>query len=171
MTPARKLCLLGDFSVGKTSLVRRYMHDAFSLDYQATVGVHVHEHADQIETDQGAVPLSLTLWDIEGSRHGEDLVTTYILGSSGALVVGDVTRPDVLTSMRKHADRFLEVLPGRPILFAMNKCDLLAKDAWPDGEELVKTYGYELLHTSALTGFSVRPAVHSLARRILELGA
>jgi len=171
MALAKKLCLLGDFSVGKTSLVRRYIHDEFSLDYHATVGVHVHEHTDQIETSRGAISLAQLIWDVEGSRFGEDLVTNYILGSAGALIVGDATRRDVLSSMDQHAQRFLSILPGRPVVFAMNKCDLLTEDEWPDGKGLIESFGGELLHTSALTNQSVRSLFHALARRILEIGA
>ena len=171
MARARKLCLLGDFSVGKTSLTRRYIHDDFSLKYQATVGVQLHEHTDEIETCDGAVTLAQVIWDIEGSRFGEELATSYILGASGALIVGDATRSDAVSSISSHARAFLNVLPGRPVVFAMNKSDLVAKDERPQAEELIKTFGGELVYTSALTGEAVRALFHALGRRMLEIGA
>ena len=171
MALAKKLCLLGDFAVGKTSLIRRYIHNEFSLDYQATVGVQIHQHNDNIETDQGVVPFAQLIWDIEGSRFGEELIANYVLGSAGALIVGDATRNDAIPSMKSHAHTFLGILPGRPIVFAMNKSDLLANDACPNADELIETYGGELVHTSALTGDGVRSLFHSLGRRVLEIGA
>ena len=117
MALAKKLCLLGDFSVGKTSLIRRYIHDEFSRDYHATVGVQVHEYSDDIDTGQGEVSLAQLIWDVEGSKFGAELVASYILGSAGALIVGDATRHDVIASMTSHTRKFLELLPGRPVVF------------------------------------------------------
>ena len=171
MALARKLCLLGDFSVGKTSLIRRYIHDEFSRDYQATVGVQIHQHEDDIDTGEGIVHLAQVIWDIEGSRFGQELVANYILGSAGALIVGDATRGDAVPSMSSHARAFLGILPGRPVVFAMNKSDLLAENEWPKSEELVESFGGELVHTSALTGDGVPSLFHALGLRVLEIGA
>lgn len=171
MALARKLCLLGDFSVGKTSLIRRYVHDDFSLDYRATVGVQVHQYQDEIDTEDGLTQLSQVIWDVEGSRFGRELVTNYILGSAGAVIVGDATRSDAVASMSSHAKTFLDILPGRPVVFAMNKSDLLADPKGTDAEALTETFGGELVHTSALTGTAVRKLFHALGRRVLEIGA
>jgi len=171
MAFARKLCLLGDFSVGKTSLIRRYVHDEFSLNYHATVGVHVHEHTDEIDTCRGVVSFAQLIWDVEGSKSGEELVASYILGSAGALIIGDATRRDAVASMTSHARKFLSILPGRPVVFAMNKSDLLINDERPFADELIETFGGELIYTSALTGDCVRSLFHVLCRRVLEIGA
>ncbi len=171
MAAGKKLCLVGDFSVGKTSLIRRYIHDDFSLNYHATVGVQVHEYQDQVDTKEGLQSFKQVIWDIEGSKFGEALVTNYILGAAGALVVGDATRSDVVTTMISHARHFLGILPGRPIVFAMNKCDLLQVEDRPNGEELIDTFGGEVVHTSALTGESVKVLFHRLCKRVIEIGA
>lgn len=171
MAAGKKLCLIGDFSVGKTSIIRRYIHGDFSLDYHATVGVQVHEYIDQIDKGRGTVPFAQVIWDIEGSKFGQELITNYILGSAGALIVGDVTRRDVIASMTSHARHFLGILPGRPVVFALNKCDLLAIEERPDGNELKEAFGCELLHTSALTGESIKELFRTLCKRVLEIGA
>ena len=64
-----------------------------------------------------------------------------------------------------------EILPGRPVVFAMNKSDLPAGHEGTEEEVLIETYGGELVHTSALTGHAVRPLFRALGRRILEIGA
>lgn len=171
MALAKKLCLLGDFSVGKTSLIRRYVHDDFSLDYRATVGVQVHQYQDEIDTEKGPTPLSQVIWDVEGSRFGRELITSYILGSAGAVIVGDATKSDAVASMTSHARAFLDILPGRPVVFAMNKSDLLTEYKKTDAEALTESFGGELLPTSALTGNAVRSLFHALGRRVLEIGA
>ena len=171
MALARKLCLLGDFSVGKTSLIRRYIHDEFTRDYQATLGVQIHQYEDDIETPTGIVRFAQLIWDIEGSRFGEELVTNYVMGSAGALIVGDATRQEAVPSMESHARAFLAILPGRPIVFALNKSDLLGEGQRLDAEMLVDMFGGELTHTSALTGEGVKSLFHALGRRVLEIGA
>ena len=170
MTVAKKLCLLGDFSVGKSSLIRRYVFDEFSRDYKATVGVQIHEHTDEVEVAGRTVPLAQVIWDVEGSRYGEQLVTSYIMGAAGAVVVGDMTRDDAIKSMSSHAERFLKVLPGRPVVFALNKADLVNPDKRQSGGELIRTFGGEIVHTSALTGDAVGSLFRALGRRILETG-
>ena len=170
-TLARKICLLGDFSVGKTSLIRRYIHDEFSADYHATVGVQIHQYKDSVDTGDHAVELAQVIWDIEGSRFGQELVANYVLGSAGAVVVGDATRRDVVSSMASHARIFLGIMPGRPVVFAVNKCDLVPEHERPRTDGLMKDFGSVVIHTSALTGDAVRPLFHALGRRILEIGA
>lgn len=171
MVAAKKLCLLGDFTVGKTSLIRRYTSGDFSADYRATVGVQLHRRHDDIETDRGVVRLQQVIWDIEGSKFGRELVTKYILGSSGALIIGDVIREDAIRSMESQARRFQEILPGRPVVFALNKSDLVSPAKRPDGAELTKAFDGQVIHTSALTGEAVAKLFHAMCRRILEIGA
>lgn len=171
MALARKVCLLGDFSVGKTSLIRRYIHDDFSLDYKATVGVQVHEHKDDIDIDGETISFTQVIWDIEGTRFGEDLVTSYLLGSAGALIVGDAMRSDVVPSMISHTRKFMDALPGRPVVFAINKVDLVDDRGLSAANQLVDSYGGDVLRTSALTGESVRSSFRALARRIVDIGA
>lgn len=167
----KKLCVLGDFSVGKTSLVRRYIFDDFSEHYVATVGVKIYQHRSLIEIGGEEVDVEQSIWDVEGSQSGKQLVKSYIAGASGALIVGDLTRDDVLDSMTAHAEKFLEYRPGRPLIFALNKADLVPEDARADGAGLVRQFGGQVLRTSALTGDEVVAAFHTMFRRIVEIGA
>jgi small GTP-binding protein len=173
MTVNKKVCIIGAFAAGKTSLVRRYVLDQFSPEYRATLGVNITKFSDEIALPDGeTVPVNQILWDIEGGQDGEALLETYLRGASGALVVGDIGRRDVLDSMASHARRFSELLPGRPMVFALNKVDLVRDpSARPDPTSLRKEFGGLTLFTSAATGEAVRELFHSLAERILEVGA
>ncbi|MDH3474640.1 MAG: hypothetical protein OEM59_13210 [Rhodospirillales bacterium] len=169
----KKICVIGAFGVGKTSLIRRYVLDQFSPDYQATLGVNIYKFSDQVEAPGGGEEtINEIIWDIEGAQEGADLVDTYLRGAAGALVVGDVTREDAVDSMVQHATRFQGVQPGRPVVFALNKMDLLAspEDA-PDGGVLCEEFTGPLLHTSAAAGTAVPELFRALGRRILEIGA
>jgi small GTP-binding protein len=161
----KKICVIGAFGVGKTSLIRRYVLNQFSPDYQATLGVNIYKFSDRVEAPGGGEEtINEIIWDIEGAQEGADLVDTYLRGAAGALVVGDVTREDAVDSMVQHATRFQGVQPGRPVVFALNK------DA-PDGGVLCEEFTGPLLHTSAAAGTAVPELFRALGRRILEIGA
>lgn len=165
-----KIVVLGDFGVGKTSLIRRYVLDEFSEAYRATIGVHLYKHSDTLTAGIGSQPVSLVVWDIEGAPLPGEQTRRYIVGASGALVVGDVTRADPFTAMWEAADMVEEVLPGRPICFALNKSDM-AEVAHPETvNRMTRRYDASVFETSALTGDSVAPVFRALARSILSLG-
>ena len=171
-TLSKKICMLGDFAVGKTSLVRRYVLGEFSPEYQATIGVNVYKYTDRIEGGAaGSVQLQQIIWDIEGSEDRSSLLKTYVHGASGALVVGDLTRPDTLESMARHARTFLGVQPGRPVVFALNKTDLLEPGAAAAAAgNLTGEFGAPACETSALSGAGVPEAFASLERSIVQRG-
>ncbi len=167
----KKICILGDFSVGKTSLVRRYIFDEFTDNYVATVGVKIYRHQSEIKIDNESAKVDQSIWDIEGSHFGEQLVKSYMTGAAGAMIVGDLTRDNTIASMTSHAEKFLEALPGRPVVFALNKADLIPADEQNDGSELVREFGGGVIKTSALTGDDVTAVFHAMFQRIFEIGA
>jgi small GTP-binding protein len=172
MAVGKKICMLGDVGVGKTSLVRRYVHGEFSPDYQTTLGVNIYKYDDQIETESGLVDFKHILWDIEGGLQRESLLDSYIGGSAGAIVVGDVTRNDRHETMQENAQRFRETRPGRPVVFAVNKVDLVEGSAASEAEEeLAKDFRGSVEYTSALTGEAVQRLFRKLAAEILKIQA
>jgi small GTP-binding protein len=172
MAVAKKICMLGDFGVGKTSLVRRYVHGEFSPDYQTTLGVNIYKYADQVSGPTGPVDFRHLLWDIEGGLQRESLLDSYINGAAGAIVVGDVTRPDRIETMRENAMRFQQARPGRPVVFALNKSDLIESDDRADeAESLARDCRGTVQYTSALTGEAVSELFRTLAEQILTIGA
>ena len=172
MAAGKKICMLGDFGVGKTSLVRRYVHNEFSPEYQTTLGVNIYKYTDEVPTDGGPLEFRHLLWDIEGGLQRESLLDSYIGGSAGAIVVGDVTRPDRIETMRENAMRFQRARPGRPVVFALNKSDLIEEDELAKGaESLAKDFRGTVQYTSALTGEAVAALFRSLAQQILTIKA
>lgn len=170
MPVSKKIALLGDFAVGKTSLIRRYVLDQFSPDYQATLGVNVYKHAEAVSQD-GATPveMNMIIWDIESAEPNPEPFDSYLRGSAGAIVVADMTRPETIESLDRQTRRFLGVQPGRPIVFALNKLDLLAEpSAESSVEKLRVEFGAPLLYASAATGEGVSPLFETLARSILQ---
>jgi small GTP-binding protein len=159
---ARKICLLGDFGVGKTSLVSRFIRNTFSERYMTTVGVKV----DSKEVMLGVEPVKLVIWDIAGKSALDALNQTYLRGASGIMLVADGTREPTLRSALYLLMQAKSLLQDPAAVLLVNKFDLV--DRWeilPSTlEELRKTL--PVFESSALTGDGVEPAFQELARRV-----
>jgi small GTP-binding protein len=121
---SKKICLLGDFAVGKTSLVRRFVYDLFDDKYISTIGVKVSRKTVAIPRADEVVELTLMLWDLAGSEEFTHMRGSYLRGSAGALLVCDLTRPETLDSLKTYADDLLGVSPDAQLILAANKRDL-----------------------------------------------
>jgi small GTP-binding protein len=165
MTPAlqKKICVLGAFSVGKTSLVKRYVESVFSEAYLTTVGVKIDKKtvtlADRV--------VHLILWDVAGEDDVSSLRMSYLRGSAGYILVADGTRPatlEVALSLRRRVEADYGPLP---FALLMNKHDLV--DQWQirDTElEALRRDGWWARWSSALTGEGVEDAFQDLAQRV-----
>jgi len=170
-TISKKICLIGDFGVGKTSLIRRFVDRQFSDQYLSTVGVKLSrkllEFDPSVESN-----LQLLIWDIEGSTKFKAIASSYLQGAAGAIVVGDVTRQDTLDRLSEHILRFLEINSQSFVVVALNKADrvddaaliaLMQGLALPDQPRVLAAYS-----TSAKTGKDVDTLFQTLAHRIME---
>ncbi len=134
----KKICLLGDFSVGKTSLIRRFVEGKFSDNYLSTVGVKVSRKSLRITVGTELYNVNLLVWDLEGRTRFKSITPTYLKGSSGAIVVADLTRSDTLSGLDKHIDLFLEINPNGAVAIALNKADLIQLEKL---NKLIELYG------------------------------
>lgn len=129
MTPiiSKKICLLGDFSVGKTSLIRRFVERQFSDEYLCTVGVKISQKTVELASAvQPTFPrVQLLIWDLAGNTRFKSIVPTYLHGSSGAIVVGDISRKVTLDHITNHVELFSSINPKGQIVVALNKSDLV----------------------------------------------
>jgi len=153
-----KICILGELSVGKTSLVRRFVDREFSDRYLTTVGVKISRKLLRVAGGQGGEDerIQLILWDLEGGIGFQEMSATYIRGARAAVVVGDVTRAGTIQAIGSHIDHFRSVNPAGLAIVALNKSDLRKDEPdeqslpWGNRDDVVAT-----LHTSALTGEGV----------------
>jgi small GTP-binding protein len=123
---AKKICLIGDFGVGKTSLVRRYIESSFSDNYLSTVGVKIARKTLEIsDRSQKNIDLQLMIWDIEGSTKFKSISTSYLQGAKGAIIVADASRMDTVVNVNAHIRTFTAVNPHGSIVVALNKSDLV----------------------------------------------
>ena len=160
----KKVCMLGGFGVGKTSLVRRYVQSIFSDAYLTTIGVKIEKRMVNV----GAADVALILWDIAGEDEVTTIRTSYLRGAAGYFLVVDVTRGETLEVAKSIQARVTSEIGSVPFLFLFNKTDL--KEDWEIPEQFLedlKDAGCVVLRTSAKTGEGVEEAFQELAKRMV----
>lgn len=160
----KKVCLLGDFAVGKTSLVRRYVYKRFDDKYISTIGVRVNRKTVVVPCGSGVVELVMMLWDLAGSEEFDRLRSSYLRGASGAVWVCDMTRPETLESLTLYSNILLDVAPGAQLVVAANKRDLVEelRIVPSQVEAAAGSLGLPYYLTSAKTGDEVKGLFHHL---------
>jgi small GTP-binding protein len=164
---SKKVCLVGDVAVGKTSLVRRFVYDLFDGEYLSTIGVKVSRKTQLIPRANDIVDVHMMLWDLAGSQRFSGLRASYLRGAAGAVLVCDLTRPKTLDSLSSYVDDLRTISPGSQLVLAANKSDLTAEQrlASEQIEKAAARFGAPFYLTSAKTG----DGVPDLFRRMAEL--
>ena len=160
----RKVCIIGDFAVGKTSTVARFVHNVFSEKYLTTVGVKID--TKEIATDDGR-EVKMVIWDIAGTDRFSAVEFSYLRGANGYLLVVDGTRAETLAVARSLRAEAEERYGALPFVTLLNKSDLA--DAWEIDDEQVaelEREGFRPLRTSAMAGDNVEQAMKALAALI-----
>lgn len=160
-----KLVMLGEQSVGKTSIITRFMYDTFDYNYQPTIAVDFLSKTVYLEDRT----VRFQLWDTAGQERFRSLTSSYIRDCSVAVVVYDVCNRQSFTAVRKwvtdvKADRGASVT----IVVLGNKCDLGDKRqvSVEEGEELAKELGVKLCEVSAKSGDNVKSTFKSIAESL-----
>lgn len=160
----RKVCMLGSFAVGKSSLARRFAEDTFSDTYRTTLGVKI----DKKVVEAAGEPVTMIVWDVQGDDDELRVVPAYLRGMSGYLLVVDRSRPYTIATaldLVSHVDR----LAGEvPFVLAMNKSDL--RDEWQAEDSSLATLtsrAVASIETSAKLGIGVETCFEELAHSVL----
>lgn len=161
----KKVCLLGAFAVGKTSLVQRYVHSIFSEKYHTTVGVRI----EKTQVRANDTDVDLIIWDLHGEDDFQHVRLSYLKGSSGCIYVADGTREKTLVTalnLKKLAENTIGEIP---CVLVINKLDL--KDQWeinPLVLDDMNRKGMMIFQTRAKTGEEVQQAFQLLAQKMME---
>ena len=165
----KKICMLGDGAVGKTSLIRRFVFDEFKDDYIMTIGTKVTKKPLAFMADDGTdINLNLMIHDILGHAKFEALHKSYYAGSKGALIVIDLTRKETLDRVNWWHDGFTDVAGKVPITIVGNKNDLEHEHQMTSQEvqEVAEGIGALFYLTSAKSGENVERIFNNMGRRV-----
>jgi hypothetical protein len=161
----KKVCLLGAASVGKTSLVRRFVQGIFSDRYLTTLGVRIDRKIVSTPSSEA----TLIIWDLAGEDEFATIQRSYLRGASGYILVADGLRPATLDKALELQTTAKEVLGAVPFVLALNKADL--SEEWSVLEsriEDLRTRGWRVCQTSAKTGSGVNEMFTLLAEHLVS---
>jgi len=166
-TITKKICLIGDGAVGKTSLISRFVHNRYDDKYIQTIGTKVSRKNIRISDD---LVLILLIYDVLGQKRVQPLHDRYYLGSSGVIVVCDITRRPTVEHVESWLKSFYSVVGYVPTICLANKTDLMGsaqvtKESYKMATERLGCPG---MFTSAKTGENVEKAFSLLAEKLLD---
>ena len=160
----KKVCMIGAFAVGKTSLVARFVKSMFSDKYLTSVGVKI----DKKVLNAGGTDVMLMLWDLAGEDEMHKVAMSSLNGAAGYLLVVDGTRRATLETALDLRRRVEEAVGPLPYVMVVNKADLAAE--WEVDAEVLTTLakqGVTVVKASAKSGEGVEQAFGDLAKRIV----
>lgn len=160
----KKICMLGAYGVGKTSLIRRYVESIFDEKYLITVGVRIEKK----RVDLDDLHVELLLWDIAGVEDRYSVPSHYVRGASGYILVIDGTRAQTVEVALDLIDQIGEDVGKLPFVLALNKSDLV--EQWEVSEPMLEPFERlqcPVLRSSARTGEGVEEAFVALTRLLV----
>ncbi len=163
---AFKFVIIGDHTVGKTSLIRQFVEGKFSHDYRATIGLNIFAHNFDFQGNE----ISVSLWDLGAQQFFKRFRKIYYNGAEAAFIVFDLTRRESFDNVKSWYKEISELIEETniPIVIIGNKSDLTEQRliSTEEGEELAKSVsktGSSYIETSALTGNNVKDAFELIA--------
>lgn len=159
---AKKVLLVGNFGVGKTSLIKRFVLNEFSEDYISTIGVRVSSKT-LIVNDQ---EVKLLIWDVAGVKDNEKVPKAYFLGASAAMYVFDLSREETYLNLENQLNSVKELSGLSNLIIVGNKKDLVSQEKIEEIKNIV-SLDIDLI-TSAKENDNVEDAFISLTQLSLK---
>jgi len=161
----KKICMLGTYAVGKTSLVRKYVESIFDERYLTTIGVKI----DKKQVNVSGRQVNMVLWDLAGKDDLAQIRPSHLRGASGYILVADGCRESTLEQAIAIQEKSAEQLGPVPFVLALNKADLAAEWQIREAEiERLTEKGWTCFRTSAKTGAEVEALFLHLAQKMLS---
>lgn len=168
-----KVLVIGELGTGKTSFIKRYVHQFFSQNYRATIGV---DFALKVLNWDNNTIIRLQLWDIAGQERFGNMTRVYYKEALGAFIVFDVTRSatfDAVVKWKQDLDSKVQLPNGEPIpcILLANKCDQTKQGIVSDSikmNEFVREHGFATwFETSAKENINIDAAASALVKKII----
>jgi len=167
-----QLLVIGDSSVGKTSLITRYTNGTFKEEYLATVGLDYYSKVEAINNQT----INIKLWDTAGQERYKALTQNYFRNAEGVLLTFDVTNTESFNNLKDWIGSIKTNMESKniflPLIIVGNKIDMeeareINKE---DAEKFVSDNNYKYFETSAKTGEGVDDAIRDLVNQVLNQG-
>ncbi len=166
----RKICLIGDWGVGKTSLIRKFVLDQFDDKYIVTLGTKVTKKRIKFKKNNGdIIDLNLVIWDIMGQEEFKKIQKSAYRGAHAAFIVCDITRKETLDNLSRWRNEIFKIAGIIPIIILVNKADLRGQENF-SLDELAKTaLELKAKHylTSAKNGQNVEAAFKAIGLKLI----
>jgi small GTP-binding protein len=171
----KKVCLLGDPAVGKTSLIRKYVYNQFSEVYISTIGTEISKKEVLVDIRDNSnesiqYEISLAIWDIIGQKEYRSLISRFYKNANGALVIFDLSREETVENLKNWITSLFGAIGKVPIIFVGNKYDLMDKDSFNSDTllDISGRYGAPWITTSAKSGINVELAFIRLGELMIK---
>ena len=160
-----KIVVLGEGAVGKTAIVTRFSHGFFRTDYKTTIGSQFAVKNVDFVRDTGNTTVKLQIWDVAGQSRFQILRPMYYRGSSGGLLVFDVTRRRTFIVLEEWLDELHRAINKKiPLVLVANKTDLPDRVVEPsEGKEFAAKHDMPYIESSAKTGEGIVDIFQNLA--------
>ena len=161
----KKICMVGSYGVGKTSLVKRFVHSIFSEKYQITIGVKIDKKTVIMDDKE----IKLLLWDIAGEEEAFSIPPSYLKGSDGYILVIDGTRMNTYEQAIDIQKRIQQDIGDTPFVVVLNKSDLV--DDWELGKDVLddmRQRNWLVIKGSAKLGTGVEETFNTIVRNMLD---
>jgi len=169
----KKVLILGDGAVGKTSLIRRFVVDKFSDEYITTIGTKTTKKDLLLDLEGKEWNVSLLIWDVLGQKGYTEVQTSAFQGAKGVILVYDVSRPETRGSLVDYwIPRVWKVVGRLPMVVFANKSDLATDRSAEEAQlaSLCELYGCTGHLTSAKSGGGVEDAFRALGEQLVRTG-
>ncbi|TXT54949.1 MAG: hypothetical protein BAJATHORv1_50202 [Candidatus Thorarchaeota archaeon] len=166
-----KVVVLGEGAVGKTAIVTRFSHGFFRTDYKTTIGSQFAVKNLEIPSGKNdSLTVKLQIWDVAGQSRFQILRPMYYRGSSGGILVYDVSRRRTFIVLEEWLEELEKALGKKiPLVLVANKTDLPDRVVDPaEGKEFAERHDMPYVESSAKTGQGIVDIFEQLAKTLVE---
>ena len=167
---SKKICIIGEAGVIQNSLINSSVDYQFGVEYLSTVGVRIYRKIIELPEAEprDKLKLHLLIWNLADKAKFKDIVPSYLQGSSGAIIVADISRPETIKQLPEHIQLFSSINPKSFIIVALNTSDLTAQEKLI---QLKNDHGVtELYLTLVKTSFYVDKIFQQIAYKLVRPG-
>eukprot|EP01100_Stratorugosa_tubuloviscum_P004229 TRINITY_DN2050_c0_g1_i1.p1 TRINITY_DN2050_c0_g1~~TRINITY_DN2050_c0_g1_i1.p1 ORF type:complete len:208 (+),score=65.86 TRINITY_DN2050_c0_g1_i1:57-680(+) len=159
-----KIAILGNASVGKTSIIKRYVRQSFDTNYKATIGVDFLVKEIQINNEN----IALQIWDTVGTEKFHSISVSYLRGCDAGILVYSVDDKESFASLENWKNILKQLVEAAPIFIFANKCELDQEIDKGEAQQWADSNHFDFYETSAKDGDGIEAAFEAIAKIIYD---